>query len=133
MEIVEEFLRLRREGKGEEAYELLAPGASMGCPWGGMHHGSRVKDLLRDETRFGKKGYLDPVAIEKIDEGTYQRKFQWDRGMAEFGNSGYRFLGVLPMWRELYFVRDGKIGLVTSDKLLKRRSLIHALFGTGSA
>ncbi|KAG5498150.1 hypothetical protein JIQ42_02954 [Leishmania sp. Namibia] len=132
MEVVEEFLRLRREGKGEEAYQLLAPDASMGCPWGGMHHGRRIYDLLMDESRFAKKGYLDPVPIEKIDDGTYQRKFQWDRGMAEFGNSGYRFLGVLPRWRELYFVRDGKINLVTADKMLKNRSLLHALFGIGS-
>ncbi|CAJ1028432.1 hypothetical protein, conserved [Leishmania lindenbergi] len=104
----------------------------MGCPWGGMHHGERIHDLLIDEARFAKKGYLESVPIEKLDEGTYQRKFKWDRGMAEYGNSGYRFLGVLPMWRELYFVRDGKISLVTSDKLLKRRSLLHALFGFGS-
>ncbi|KAK7197460.1 hypothetical protein NESM_000694600 [Novymonas esmeraldas] len=132
MEVVEEFLRLRREGKGDEAYQLLAPGASMGCPWGGMHHGPRIHDLLRDEARFSRKGYLDSVPIEKIDEGTYQRKFKWDRGMSEYGNSGYRYLGILPTWRELYFVRDGKIGLVTSDKLLKNRSLLHTFFGIGS-
>lgn len=132
MEVVEDFLRLRREGKGEEAYALLAPGASMGCPWGGMHHGDRVHDLLKDEARFFKKGYLDPVAIEKIDEGTFQRKFKWDRGMGEYGNSGFRYFGVLPMWRELYFVREGKIELVTADKLLKHRTLLHALFGIGS-
>lgn len=133
MEVVEEFLQLRRDGKGEEAYAMLAPGASMGYPWGGMHHGQRIHDLLMDESRFVKKGYLDPVPIQMIDEGTYQRKFQWDRGMGEFGNSGYAHLGILPTWRELYFVRDGKIELVTADKQLKNRSLLHAFFGIGSA
>jgi hypothetical protein len=133
MEVVEEFLQLRRDGKGEEAYAMLAPGASMGCPWGGMHHGQRIHDLLMDESRFAKKGYLDSVPIEKIDEGTYQRKFQWDRGMGEYGNSGFRHVGILPTWRELYFVRDGKIQLVTADKQLKNRSLLHLFFGMGSA
>lgn len=132
MEVVEEFLQLRRDGLGEKAYSLLAPGASLGCPWGGMHHGNRVHDLLVDEARFVKKGYLDPVPIEKIDEGTYQRKFRWDRGMGEYGNGGFRWLGILPTWRELYFVQDGRIQLVTADKLLRNRSPWYILFGAKS-
>ncbi|KAF8281070.1 hypothetical protein TcG_06865 [Trypanosoma cruzi] len=125
MEVVEKFLALRRDGHGEEAYEMLAPGAALGCPWGGMHHGENVLELLRDEARFVKKGYLDPVPIEKIDENTFQRKFKWDRGMFEYGNSGFKGLGILPTWREIYFVDNGKIRLVTSDKQLKNRSLWH--------
>lgn len=127
MEVVEKFLALRREGRGAEAYELLAPGASMGCPWGGMHYGENVRDLLNDEAKFAKKGYLDSVPIEKIDENTFQRKFKWDRGMHEYGNSGFKGLGVLPTWREIYFVDNGRIRLVTANKQLKNRSLWHVL------
>ncbi|CCW62455.1 unnamed protein product [Phytomonas sp. EM1] len=127
MQIVEEFLRLRSEGKGEEAYQLLAPGASFGCPWGGMHHGKRVRELLADEKNFVKKGYLDVVPIEEIAEGTFQRKFKWDRGMEESGNLGRWYFRLLPNWREIYFVEDGKIKLVTADKLLRRRSIFYLL------
>ncbi|KEG13321.1 hypothetical protein DQ04_01071020 [Trypanosoma grayi] len=127
MEVVEEFLSLRRQGDGEKAYEMLAPGAAMGCPWGGMHHGENVQGLLKDESRFVKKGYLDPVPIEKIDENTFQRKFQWDRGMYEYGNCGYKGIGILPTWREVYFVSNGKIRLVTANKQPRNKSIWHAL------
>ncbi|SCU70826.1 uncharacterized protein TEOVI_000240100 [Trypanosoma equiperdum] len=127
MDVVENFLSLRREGRGEEAYKMLAPGAAMGCPWGGMHHGETVQELLRDETRFVKRGYLDHVPIEKIDENTFQRKFKWDRGMSEYGNSGFKGVGILPVWREIYFVDNGSIRLVTANKQLKNRSLWHVL------
>lgn len=127
MQVVEDFLRLRREGRGEEAYQMLAPGASFACPWGGMQHGVRVHELLQDESRFVKKGYLDPVPIEQIADNTFQRKFQWDRGMFGFGNGGYAYFRRLPQWRELYFFHDGKISLVTSDKLPSNRTIGHPL------
>lgn len=127
MEAVEEFLRLRREGRGEEAFQMLSAGASFACPWGGMHHGPRVHELLVDEARFVKKGYLNPVPIEQIAENTFQRKFQWDRGVLEGGNGGWVSSCWLPMWRELYFVKDGKIALVTSDKLPRHRSVLRLL------
>lgn len=127
MEVVEEFLRLRRDGRGEDAYQMLSPGASFSCPWGGMQHGPRVHSLLVDEARFLKKGYLDPVPVEQIAENTYQRMFKWDRGMFEFGNGGYAYFRRLPLWRELYFIKDGKITLVTSDKILRNRSISHLL------
>nr|CCC95342.1 unnamed protein product [Trypanosoma congolense IL3000] len=128
MDVVEKFLSLRREGRGEEAYRMLAPGAAMGCPWGGMHYGENVRNFLKDEARFTRKGYLDPVSIEKIDENTFQRKFRWDRGMYEYGNSGFKGLGILPMWREIYFVDEKGIRLVTANKQLKNRSLL-SFFG----
>ncbi|CCW68788.1 unnamed protein product [Phytomonas sp. Hart1] len=127
MQVIEEFLRLRREGKGEEAYQLLAPGASFGCPWGGMHHGKRIRELLTDERNFVRKGYLNSVPIEKIAEGTFQRKFKWNRGMEEHGNYGLEFFFLMPLWREIYFVENGKIKLVTADKFLKCHSIFHIL------
>ncbi|KAG8347315.1 hypothetical protein ERJ75_001195000 [Trypanosoma vivax] len=128
MEVVEKFISLRREGRGEDAYAMLAPGAAIGCPWGGMHYGDNVRKLLIDETRFVRKGYLDPVPLVEIDKNTFQRKFKWDRGMYEYGNSGFKGFGILPVWREVYFVENGKIRLVTADKQLKNRSL-WCLFG----
>ncbi|EPY40359.1 hypothetical protein AGDE_03569 [Angomonas deanei] len=106
---------------------MIAPGASFGCPWGGIHQGSRIHDILAEEGSFAYKGYLDPVPIEKIAEGTYQRKFKWDRGVSEQGNQGISWFRSLPTWRELYFVSDDKIQLVTADKLPRVRSIKYYL------
>lgn len=122
MNVIQKFLDLRRNGEGEAAYACLAPGASIGCPWGGMHRGDRVREILNEESKFVKKGYLDDVPIQQLDEMTFQRTFKWDRGMAERGNSGFWGLGVLPTWREVYYVKDGQIRLITSDKLRKNRT-----------
>ena len=122
MDVVQEFLRLRREGNSEGAMSLLSPGACVGAPWGGMKYGDNVSTFLRDEPGFVRKGYLADVPIEKIDENTFQRQFKFDRGMGEYGNGGYWF-GILPVWREVYFVQDGKIRLVTSNKQPRDRSL----------
>lgn len=131
MEVVEEFLRLRREGRGEEAYAMMAPGAAFGCPWGGVHCGSRVHDVLVAEARFQRKGYLDPVKIVPIDDRTFQRTFKWDRGVTESGNLGSGWLGFWPTWKELYFVEDGRIKLVVAERQLRVRSFTH-LLGFGS-
>lgn len=122
MEVVQEFLRLRREGKSDEAIDLLATDACFSAPWGGMKYGDNVRLFLRDEPTFVRKGYLTNVPVEKIDENTFQRQFKFDRGMFEYGNGGYWF-GILPVWREIYFVKDGKIRLVTANKQPRDRTL----------
>lgn len=127
MEAVEKFLSLRRSGQGDEAFALLSSGASLGCPWGGMHRGDRVRELLHEESKFVKKGYLNDVCIERLGEDTFQRIFKWDRGMGEGGNSGFFGWGALSLWREVYYVKDGKIRLVTSDKMRKNRCFLSFL------
>lgn len=107
---------------GESAFACLAPGASIGCPWGGMHRGERCQEVLLEEAKFVKKGYLDDVPIQQIDDYTFQRVFKWDRGMGERGNSGFWGMSFLPLWREVYYVNDGRIRLVTVDKLRKNRT-----------
>lgn len=129
MDTVSEFVRLRREGKVDEAITLLAPNASLGAPWGGQRYGENVKEFLRDEVSFVKKGYLRDCPVEKIDDNTYQRKFQWDRGMFEYGNSGTPLSINLPKWREMYFLQDGKIRLVVSSKQPQNKSLLKRIFG----
>jgi hypothetical protein len=99
MEVVEEFVKLRREGRGEDASKLLAPNAAVGSPWGGLRYGESVITYLKEEGSFVKKGFLDHVPIEKIDDQTFQRQFTWDRGMFEYGNFG--FIQHLPKWREI--------------------------------
>eukprot|EP00796_Vickermania_ingenoplastis_P008623 gene8623-6055_t len=127
MEVVERFLTHRRNGDGEAAYACLAPGAAMGCPWGGMHRGDRVHEVLQSESQFVKKGYLDEVPIKQLDEMTFQRTFQWDRGMTERGNYGVSWFRNLPVWREIYYVKDGQIRLVTADKLrVEKRSSLRS-------
>lgn len=132
MDIVQKFLELRRSGKGEAAYSCLAPGAAFGCPWGGMHRGERVREVLTSEPHFVKKGYLDDVPITALDDVTFQRTFTWDRGMTENGNSGYFGFGALPRWREVYYVKDGQIRLVTAEKLRKNKTL-WSLLGLDSS
>lgn len=123
MEAVEKFLALRRSGDGEAAFACLSRGASLGSPWGGMHRGPRVHDFLTNEPRFVKRGYLEDVPIQRVDENTYQRTFTWDRGMGERGNTGYWGFGSLPKWREVYYVQDGHIRLVTAEKLRTSRNI----------
>ncbi|CUG59000.1 Hypothetical protein, putative [Bodo saltans] len=127
MEVVEEFLRLRREGRGDDAIQLLAPNAAVASPWGGMRYGSSVTEYLKDESTFVKKGFLDNVPIQKIDENTFQREFTWDRGMFEYGNFG--FISHLPKWREMYFVKDGQIRLVTANKQPREKNIFKVLLG----
>ena len=130
MEVVEEFLSLRRAGKGAEAAKLLAPNAAVGSPWGGLRYGDNVVEYLKDEGSFVKRGYLNPVPIEKIDDNTFQRQFTWDRGMFEHGNLGFWWLQWnLPKWREMYFVKDGQIRLVIANKQPRQKNIFKLLFG----
>lgn len=127
MNTIQYFLDCRRSGNGEAAFSCLAPGASVGCPWGGMHRGDRCREILVEESKFVKKGYLDNAPIQQIDDNTFQRLFKWDRGMSERGNSGFWGLRSLPLWREVYYVKDGSIRLVTVDKLRKKRSFFSLI------
>ncbi|EPY32726.1 hypothetical protein STCU_00794 [Strigomonas culicis] len=123
MDVVKKFLQLRRDGKGEEAYEMLAPGATFASPWGGLQYGARAHDILVDEARFTKRGHLVDAPIEQIGENTFQRKYQFDRGVFETGNVGWSWFHFYPTWRELYFVEHGQIRLVTIDKVPQKKFL----------
>lgn len=131
MDTIQHFLDCRRKGMADEAFACLAPGASFGCPWGGMHRGDRCHEVLLEEPKFVMKGYLKDVPLKKIDDRTFQRVFKWDRGMAERGNSGFWGIGSLPLWREVYYIKDDQIRLVTMEKLRKKRSFF-ALIGLDS-
>jgi hypothetical protein len=111
MEIVEKFLKCRRDRNVECAEELLDANATLGSPWG-YHHGPKeYHQFLADEVHFDKRGYLyDGSALERIDDNTFQRKYQYDRGMAEY--PPYHS----PYYREMYFVKDGKLRFVSCAK-----------------
>lgn len=108
---------------------MLAPNAALGSPWGGLRFGDNVVSYLHEEPLFVKKGYLDEVPIQRIDDNTFVREFKWDRGMFEYGNLGYSWLQWnLPKWREMYFVKDGQIRLVVANKQPRQKSLFTLMF-----
>jgi hypothetical protein len=109
MEVVSEFLRLRRDGKGEQAAGMLAENASVRCPWSRILSGDAARKLICDETSFVKRDYLDHTEkIEQIDANTFQRVYKFEIRDCERVTS--------PRYRETYFVSDGKIRLVTCHK-----------------
>lgn len=112
MDIVDKFLQCRRNRDAECAIELLDDQATLGSPWGYSHGKEEYTRFLRDEIRFDKREYLtnQPTKVSRIDDSTFQRKYQYDRGMAEY--PPYHS----PYYREVYLVKDGKIRFVGCSK-----------------
>lgn len=129
MEVVEQFLEARRHGNSAEAIELVAPNASLSFPWGGLRNGESAKNYLLNEVNFAHKEYLSSsVEIKEVAPNTFQRIYKWDKCQMETYNSGWKFgnklLGgsALPTYREVYFVRDGKISHLATNKDPVRKS-----------
>lgn len=123
MDVVEDFLAARRAGRVEDAIDLVAENATLSFPWGGRRSGESIKHHLRNEAAFARKEYLSSsVEIKEVAEGTYQRVYKWDKGQYENHNSGLgwftRLQGGynLPTYREIYFVRNGKIAHMVNNK-----------------
>ena len=128
MEVVEQFLALRRAGKTAEAQDMILPNAAVGNPWSGMIFGNDVHTYLQDEPKFHVQSHLVLGELSKIDENTIQRKYQFDRLIAERGNM-FKWLGnwSLPLWREVYYIKDGKIRGVTITREPKYRGIGRVL------
>ncbi len=107
---------------------MLLPNAAMSNPWSGKLFGPQVHEYLRDEPKFFVQSHLATGTLSKIDENTVQRLYQFDRLVAERGNV-YKMLGnlSLPRWREIYYLKDGKIRCVTCNKEPKYRGLFRVL------
>lgn len=129
MDVVEQFLEARRHGNASEAIDLVAPNASLSFPWGGLRNGESAKNYLQNEASFAHKQYLSSsVQIKEVAPNTFQRIYKWDKCQLETYSSGWMFgnklLGGkgLPTYREVYFVRDGKIAHVATNKDPARKS-----------
>jgi hypothetical protein len=111
MDTVNEFLSARREKRNEDAAGLLHPNAALGSVWGYQSGSSNTAEFLSDERFFHDRGYLQSAKLEKIDDNTFQRRFWFFRNVSECTDSP----GTLfpHRWREVYFVKDGKISAVT--------------------
>ena len=110
MEVVKEFLRLRREKEHAEAAEMLTEGATLGTVWGYQHGKAKYLKYLADEPRFAHRKYLHDDVITKIDDNTYTRYFGFNRGMSEYP------LFKIPQYREIFFLKDDKIRLVSCSR-----------------
>lgn len=88
---------------------MITPNATLGTVWGHHHGTEAIAQFLTDEANFARRSYLKDYEVTKCDDGTYQRKFYYNRGMTDFrGNTWSPF----PSFREIYFVKDGKIRCV---------------------
>lgn len=130
MDVVESFLHARRCGNANGALELVAPNASISFPWGGLRSGQHVQHYLRNETTFAHKEYLSSsVEIKEVAENTFQRVYKWDNASTGPHNNSmpYKIFGgkMLPTFREVYFVRDGKIAHVATNKDPDPRNLAY--------
>lgn len=108
MDVVATFLEARRDRQGLKAASLVHPNATIGSVWG-YHQGvAKTRMFLRDEQDFLDRGYVDKLTpLTKIDDNTYMRTFVFDRHLNDY--SGH---WIVPKWREVYFVKDGRISFV---------------------
>jgi Txe/YoeB family toxin of Txe-Axe toxin-antitoxin module len=111
MDVVQDFLNARREKRNEDAAALLHENASLGSVWGYQSGPAKTSEFLKDERFFRDRSYLNASKLQKIDENTYQRVFWFERMVHEYTDRwGHPFP---HRWREVYFVKDGKIALVS--------------------
>ena len=128
METVERFLQARREGRVDDTLDMLAPNALVGSPWGGNKTVKESVAQLRLEPTFYERSYLDPrVPIVRVDDFTFTRCFRWNRLMGDLSNHNSLICGMLPVYRETYFVKDGRIRAVSVCKLMRGRSAVDFL------
>ncbi len=110
MDVVEQFLAARREKRGEDAHAFLDPKATLGTVWG-YQEPQHTKMYLRDENEFVWRSYLSCKSwMKQIDENTVMRVFHFNRNIHDH-NDSYGWW--IHKWREVYFVKDGKIQLVS--------------------
>lgn len=124
MDIVTSFLEARRRGDVDGASGFLQKHALLGSPWGYRYGATEYTEFLKDEPKFRYKSYLDDVPIQEIAPNTFQRKFEYDRGLFQQHHMRshyftHKWLSWLPImrrcsyYREVYFVEGEKIKLVT--------------------
>jgi hypothetical protein len=123
MDVVKQFLECRRKGDAEGAIKLLEPDATLGGPWGYRYGAGEYEEYLHDEKSFSRREYLADYKLEEIAPNTFQRKFEYDRGMhqhqfmrSHYFTGWFRFLPIMrrsSYYREVYWVNGDKLRLVT--------------------
>ena len=131
MEVVNQFLEARRKGDVSAALGYLEPTATLAGPWGYQNGEAAYTQFLNDEKKFLHRQYLEPVPIKQVAPDTYQRMFEYDKGMthhhfgrSHYGNTGfgpldYFLKNYLPLlrpcgyYREVYWIKDDKVRMVT--------------------
>lgn len=134
MDVVQQFLEARRQHDVDAAIDLISPNASISFPWGGQRSGPAAREYIRNEATFSHKEYLSSsVEIKEVAPNTFQRLYKWDKSQLETYNSGVDWANRLrngsglPTYREVYFVRDGKIAHVATNKDPMTKSLWHLI------
>jgi hypothetical protein len=110
MEVVQAFIKARRAKEHAAASDMLSETASLGSVWGYQHGKKEYGKFLKDEGGFSRREHLDCDVITKLDDNTFMRYFRYNRGMSE--QPLYR----VPQYRELYFIKDGKIRCVSCSR-----------------
>jgi hypothetical protein len=117
LQVVRTFVEKRNLKDVAGAMEFLTPNAFLGSPWGYHTGKEKIERFLKHEGSFLSRTYLDPsIAISKIDDGTYQRVYRYQSHMGAYRGPGLLNVFGGVKYRELYFVKDGKIRLVTCFK-----------------
>jgi hypothetical protein len=117
MELVQQFIRARMEKRGDDAATMLHENASLGTVWGYHTGAENFTEFLKDEPHFTKRYYLSkPPVLKQIDENTIMRTYNFNRWVgSDFTDAPIGYLWP-HKWREVYFVKDNKLSLVTCSR-----------------
>lgn len=124
MDVVSKFLECRRIKDSDGAISCLEQEALLGSPWGYRYGEKEYKEFLADEKGFTFRSYVDnKYQLTEVAPNVFQRKFEYDKGIHQHQHQrSHYFTGFfwwLPImrrcsyYRECYWVRDGKIKMVT--------------------
>ena len=113
MDIVAQFLTARAEKRAEDAIALIHPNLTLGSVWGYRTGGAESAEFLRDEQYFHNRNHVEgPTKITQLDETTFQRTYYYNKNVLDFSDAfGERWFPA--KFREVYFVKDGKINFVS--------------------